>query len=158
MTIANFDEVRHKAATRVRDTMKHEGFLDAEVSTDRKVDDQNLTAEFFIVIDAGPQYTFGALTVNGLGLDGEAAIRKMWSVRPGDPYPSEYPDYFLKKVKEEGLFDNLGDTTATPKINDDTRLVDITLDFKYGTGTNTDQHGRGQGAPGQQYPEGGRRR
>ena len=76
MTVANFDEIRD-AAVRVKDTMKHQGFLDVDVNTDRKVDDQKLTAEFlFIVIDVY-QYTFGTLTVNGLGLDGEAAIRKM---------------------------------------------------------------------------------
>ena len=134
MTIANFDEIRD-AAVRVRDSMKHQGFLDVEVNTDRKVDDQKLTAEFFIDIDPGPQYKFGTLTVNGLGLDGEAAIRKMWSIEPGAPYPTDYPDYFVRKVKEDGIFDNLGDTKATPKINADTHVVDVTLDFKYGTAT-----------------------
>ena len=70
------------------------------------------------------------MTVNGLGLDGEAAIRKMWSVKPGDAFPEGYPDYFLSKVKEEGFFDNLGDMKAKPAINADTHVVDVTLDFK----------------------------
>jgi outer membrane protein insertion porin family len=129
MTIANFDEVR-QAATRVQESMRHQGYLDARVTTDRKLDDVKKTVEFFLVVETGPAYTFGKLTVAGLGLDGEAAIRKMWSVKPGDPFPEGYPDFFLSKVKEEGLFDNLGDTKAKPDINTETHVVDVTLDFK----------------------------
>jgi outer membrane protein assembly factor BamA len=129
MTVANFDQVI-EAAKRVQDSMRHQGFLDARVTTDKKMDDVKKTVEFFLVVDAGPEYKFGKLTVNGLGLDGEAAIRKMWSVKPGDPFPEGYGDYFLSKVKEESLFDNLGETKAKPDINADTHVVDMTLDFK----------------------------
>jgi outer membrane protein insertion porin family len=129
MTIANFEQIL-EAAKRVQDSMRHQGFLDARVTTGKKMDDVNKTVEFLLVVDAGPAYTFGKLTVNGLALDGEAAIRKMWVVKIGDPFPEGYGDYFLSKVKEEGLFDNLGDTTAKPDINADTHVVDVTLDFK----------------------------
>ena len=54
----------------------------------------------------------------------------MWSVKPGDSFPDGYADYFLGKVKEEGLFDNLGATTAQKKVNAETHVVDVTLDFK----------------------------
>jgi outer membrane protein insertion porin family len=129
MTVANFEEVK-QAAVRVQESMRHQGFLDAEVTTDRTVNDEKKTVEFFLVVEAGPAYTFGNLTVSGLGLDGEAAIRKMWSVKPGDPFPQGYADYFLGKVKEEGYFDNLGDTKAKPSINAETHVVDVALDFK----------------------------
>ena len=129
MTIANFDEVI-EAAKRVQDSMRHQGFLEARVTTDKKIDDDKKTVEFALVVDAGPAFTFGKLTVNGLGLDGEAAIRKMWSVRAGDPFPVGYPDYFLSKVKEEGLFDNLGETKAKQDNNAETHVVDVTLDFQ----------------------------
>lgn len=129
MTIANFDQIT-EAAKRVQDSMRHQGFLDARVTTDKKMDDVKKTVEFFLVVDAGPEYTLGKLTVNGLGLDGEAAIRKMWVVKPGDPFPEGYGDYFLSKVKEEGLFDNLGETKAKVDTNAETHVVDVTLDFK----------------------------
>jgi outer membrane protein assembly factor BamA len=132
MTIANFDEVKD-AAVRVQDSMKQEGYLDCRTSTESKADDEKKTVEFFIVVNTGPQYTFGTLTVNGLALDGEAAIRKLWSVRSGDPFPAKYPDYFVSRVKDDGFFDNLGDTRATPKIDREKHVVDVTLDFKYGT-------------------------
>ena len=129
MTIANFEQVT-EAAKRVQDSMRHQGFLNARVTTDKKMDDANKTVEFFLVVDAGPEYTFGKLTVIGLGLDGEAAIRKLWSIKAGDPFPEGYGDYFLSKVKEESLFDNLGETKAKPDINADTHVVDMALDFK----------------------------
>jgi outer membrane protein assembly factor BamA len=129
MTVANFEEVR-QAAVRVQDSLRHQGYLDAEVTTDRSLNDEKKTVEFFLVVETGPAYTFGTLTVNGLGLDGEAAIRKLWSIKPGDPFPQGYPDYFINKVKEDGFFDNLGDTKAKPTINADTHVVDVLLDFK----------------------------
>jgi outer membrane translocation and assembly module TamA len=115
---------------RVKNSMRHEGYLDAQVTTDRKLDDAKKTVEFFLIVETGERYTFGKLTVDGLGIDGEAAIRKMWSVKPGDPFPVDYPDFFAAKVKEEGLFDNLGDTKAKTDINAETHVVDVTLDFK----------------------------
>jgi outer membrane protein insertion porin family len=129
MTVANFEEVK-QAAVRVQESLRHQGFLDAEVTTDRNVDDVKKSVEFFLVVEAGPAYTFGKLTVSGLGLDGEDAIRKLWSLKTGDSFPQGYADYFLSKVKEEGFFDNLGDTKAKPSINADTHVVDVALDFK----------------------------
>ena len=129
LTIADFDEIR-QGADRVKDEMKHRGFLDAEVTTQRKLDEAAKSVEVWIVVETGPEFTFGNLTVLGLGLDGEAAIRKMWGLKNGDAFPVEYPTYFLGKVNEEGIFDNLGETTATPKRDDAKHVVDVTLDFK----------------------------
>ena len=55
----------------------------------------------------------------------------MWTQKPATPYNPEYPDYFLKTVRSEGLFDNLGETRAETKIDDKANLVDVTLIFKY---------------------------
>jgi outer membrane protein insertion porin family len=132
MTVANVDQVK-EGAVRVRDSLRHQGYLDADVTTDRKLDDTKKTIDFTLLVETGPEYTQGKLTVNGLGLDGEAAIRKMWAVKEGDPFPIEYPDFFLARVKEEGLFDNLGDMKARTDVNRESHIVDVTLDFK-GTG------------------------
>jgi outer membrane protein insertion porin family len=129
MTIANGDQIR-EAAARVKDAMRHEGYLDAEASTENIRDDEKKTVEFFIVVEAGSLYTFGKLTVNGLGLTGEDAVRKLWAVRPGDPFPAGYPDVFAARVKEDGYFDNLESVAAKPQINREAHVVDVTLDFK----------------------------
>ena len=131
MTIANFDQIK-EGADRVRESMRHQGFLDALVTTDSKRDDAQKTVEFIIVVEPGPEYKFGKLKVLGLGLDGEAAIRRMWVVNTGDPFPVEYPNIFVKRVKEDGLFDNLADAKADTQIDRASHVVNVTVDFKYG--------------------------
>jgi outer membrane protein insertion porin family len=133
MAVVDFDQIRN-ADVRVRDALRHEGYLDAEVSTEREITDENKTVDVYLVPHPGPQYLFGKLEVKGLGLDGVAAIKGMWTVKTGDPYPAEYPDYFMKQVKDEGYFDNLGDTRAEPQVNAETHVVDVTLDFRYEPG------------------------
>jgi len=129
MTIANFAEVR-QAATRVSDYLRSRGYLDNRVTTEKQLDEKKLTAELFIVVEPGPVYTFGTLAVNGLGLDGEAAIRKMWGLGAGDAFPGDYATYFASKVKEESMFDNLADITAVKQIRKGTQIVDVVIDFK----------------------------
>ena len=114
---------------KVRDTLRGEGYLDAAVTTGYSLNDADKTISAWFDITPGEQYVFGHLDVIGLGLDGEAAIRKMWSVKPGDPFPASYQERFLKGVKAEELFDNLGDITATPTVNRQTHVVDVVLYF-----------------------------
>jgi outer membrane protein insertion porin family len=129
MTIADFDQIK-QATVRVKEHMQHLGYLHAEVNTERKVDDTKKSVEVFLVVEPGPRYTFGNLTITGLGLDAEAAIRKMWGLKPGEPFPKDYPGYFLNQVREQGLFDNLGDTNTKTDVHEDTHVVDVALNFK----------------------------
>jgi outer membrane protein insertion porin family len=124
----NGDEIQ-QAVTRIHDTLRGEGYLDVAVSTERSIDDATKTVDAWFVVTPGELYTFGHLEVLNLGLDGEAAIRKMWSVKPGDAFPGGYPDHFVDAVKQEGMFDNLGVITATPTINHQTHVVDVSLHF-----------------------------
>ena len=59
----------------------------------------------------------------------------MWAVRPGDPFPGEYPNIFAKRIKQEDLFNNLAEAKARPDINKTTHIVNVTVDFKYGPET-----------------------
>jgi len=124
----NGDDIQ-QAVSRIHDTLRGEGYLDVTVSTDHTINDATKTVDAWFVVNPGDLYTFGHLEVLNLGLDGEAAIRKMWSVKPGDPFPGGYPDHFVEAVQQEGLFDNLGVITATPSINHQTHVVDVSLHF-----------------------------
>jgi outer membrane protein assembly factor BamA len=152
MAIVDFDQIR-TATARVRDSLKHEGYLDVEVSTDREINDEKKLVDVYIVPNPGPQYMFGKLEVKGLGLDAVEAVKKTWGVKSGEPFPAEYPDYYVKKLKEEGLFDNLGDIRAEPDINAEKHIVNVTLDFTYSPGTPKkkpqEPYGPGMGMP---YP------
>ena len=77
---------------------------------DRKIDDKSLTVDVVLKFDKGPQYKFGKLTIQGLDLEGEPAVRKMWGVAEGRPFNALYPNYFLDRVREDGIFDGLGET------------------------------------------------
>jgi outer membrane translocation and assembly module TamA len=85
--------------------------------------------DLIVHIKEGPQFLFGKLTIEGLDLNAEAAIRKMWNMKEGKPYNGDYPDLFLNRVREEGIFDNLKRTRAAQKINEQDRTVDVTLYF-----------------------------
>jgi outer membrane protein insertion porin family len=128
--LADFDEIGN-GVDRIKKVLAHEGYMRNDVQIVRKVDDAKKTVNLMLRIDEGPQFLFGTLRIEGLDLNGESAIRKMWTHKEGTPYNPEYPDYFLREVHNEGVFDNLGETRAETKIDDKTRIVTVTLYFKY---------------------------
>jgi hypothetical protein len=89
----------------------------------------------------------GKLNIVGLDLNGEFEIKRIWTMKEGGPFNADYPDLFLTRVREEGLFENLGKTKSEFKINDRDHTADVTLTF---AGENPDQKpgkkGRGPGA------------
>ena len=93
------------------------------------VRDQDHIVNLTINVDRGPQFTLGKLDIQGLDLIGEPAVRKMWKIEPGQPYQDGYPEAFLNRVRDEGIFDNLGKTRAETNIHEDSHTVDVTLFF-----------------------------
>jgi hypothetical protein len=82
------------------------------------------------------------LIVVGLDLDGEAEINRIWTMKTGKPFDPDYPDLFLKRIREEGVFDNLGKTKAENHINEQDHTADVTLTFNGGTPPPTGRGGR----------------
>lgn len=126
--IANFDVV-NQGLERIRDAYRRVGFLKVEAEAVRHIDDSSKKVDLTLRIRPGPQYLMGKLDIRGLDLNGEAAIRKMWGIQQGKPFRADYPDYFLGRVREEGIFDNLKKTGSAVKINDSNLTVDVTLRF-----------------------------
>lgn len=127
--LANFDEIG-KGIQRMKKSLRHNGYMRASLSTERHINDQKKTVDLAIRIEEGPQFLSGKLDVEGLDLNGEAAIRKLWSLKEGKPFDADYPDYFLARVREDGYFDNLGKTRSVVKVNEEERTVDVTLYFR----------------------------
>jgi outer membrane protein assembly factor BamA len=138
--IVNFDEVK-KGEDRIVQRYRGKGYLHAALKTERTVHDGPHTVDLRVTLDPGPRFAYGKLSIEGLDIFGEPAIRKMWGDREGKPYDTEAPDAFLKDVHEQGLFDNLGKTSSKTKIDDAARTVDVTLIFEGTKGT----PGRGRG-------------
>jgi outer membrane protein assembly factor BamA len=129
--IANFDDVK-AAQDRVEEEFRHEGYLRVNTEVLRNIDDQKKVVDVNIHILTGPLYTFHQLTIVGLDLEGEPVIRKLWGLQPGKPFVPDYPDHFLARVNEMGLFDDLKSTEAERTIDQDKHSVDVTLTFKAG--------------------------
>jgi outer membrane protein insertion porin family len=143
--VANFERV-NEGLERIRKALRRAGYLEAKVTTDRKIDDAKKAVDVAVGIDAGPQFTMGKLNIVGLDLNGEFEIKRIWTMKEGKPFNADYPESFLNRVREEGLFENLGKTKSEIKINDQNHTADVTLTFG---GENPEQkpgrRGRGRG-------------
>ena len=126
--LANFDDVA-AGAERVRELLRHNGYLHVHTQIDRRIDDAKKVVNVVIRVEEGPQFLFGTLDIQGLDLNAEAVIRKMWAIKPGKPFRADYPDYFLNRVREDGVFDNLKKTRSATRVNEEARTVDVTLYF-----------------------------
>ena len=69
----------------------------------------------------GPQFLMGQLTIAGLDLNGEFEVKRIWTMKEGKPFNPEYPDFFLNRVREQGVFDDLGQTKSEIQVNEQTR-------------------------------------
>jgi outer membrane protein assembly factor BamA len=126
VNMSEVDEGRRKMEMAV----KRNGYLDAKVATKRLIDDQRKAIDLEFQLEPGERYTFGSLTIQGLDLISEPVVRKMWTVKQGDFFNPEYPDLFLQRLRDDGIFDNLGETKAIADVNREKRVVDVTLTFK----------------------------
>jgi hypothetical protein len=69
----------------------------------------------------------GKLTIEGLDVETEPHIRKMFGMKKGQPFNVEYPDYFLGRLVADQVMDNLGNTRSSIAPNPETKTVDVTL-------------------------------
>jgi outer membrane protein assembly factor BamA len=126
--VANFDQV-NAGVERMKKALARRGYLRAEVRTERQIQDKAKSVDVLLRVDPGPQFTFGKLTIEGLDIIGEPAVRRLWGIKPGAPFNSDYPDQFLARIREEHMFDNLGKTTSSVRVNEEAHIVDVTLRF-----------------------------
>jgi outer membrane protein insertion porin family len=126
-----FNEMKvQEAMARILKRVRRDGYMKATCAEERQIDDKALTVGLTFRVDRGPQYVLGTLDIQGLDILTEPAIRKMWGIKPGQPFDADYPEEFLKQVRDEGVLDNLGDTRSKIQEDDAARKVDVTLVFK----------------------------
>jgi outer membrane protein assembly factor BamA len=143
--LADFDKI-NAGLDRMKKALRHAGYMKADVTMRRSIDDDKRMVALTLWVDAGPQFLMHKLTIVGLGLDAEAEIERIWTMKEGKPFNPDYPDLFLARVKEEGVFDNLGKTKADVKINEQDHTADVTLTFSVAPpAPKTGRGGRGRG-------------
>ena len=126
--VANFQEINEGVAL-MKKRLRREGYMNAAITLERKLNDEKKILDLIAVVEPGNRFTQGKLTLVGLDLNGEAAIKKLWKPQVGEPFNADYPDFFLAQIREQGLFDDLGKTKAELDINEGTRTVNVTLVF-----------------------------
>jgi outer membrane protein insertion porin family len=129
--LANFDKI-NEGVDRAKKALRHAGYMKAQVTTRRAIDDDKRTVALTLWVDAGAQFTMRKLTIVGLDLDSEAEINRIWTMKPGKPFNPDYPDLFVKRVQDEGMFDNLSKSKAEFKVNEQDHTADVTLTFNGG--------------------------
>jgi len=112
--------------------MKRKGFLDASVLTDMQPDDSKRVVSVTYNVVPGTAYAFRTLDIQGLDVTTEPVIAKLWGEKAGGPFNPDYPDFFLKRVQEQGIFDNLGDTRSDFTADAASHTVTVHLYFKGG--------------------------
>lgn len=130
----------NEGVEKIRRAVRREGYMEVRVLADRKLDDEKKVAAISVRVDPGPQFTMGKLNIVGLDIHGDAEMRRIWNLKEGKPFNPEYPDLFLRRVREMAMFDNLGVTKAEYQLNKRLRTADVTLTFGGG--------GRGPGRGG----------
>ncbi len=127
--VASFEKVA-AALDRIRERLRAGGYMGVSISVERRLDQAKRKVDLLIHVLPGSQYTFGKLAIEGLDIHAEAAVKKMWGLDAGKPFNSGYPDHFLARIREEGIFENLGKTASRIQVNDRDLTVDVTLVFR----------------------------
>ena len=110
--------------------MKRGGYMRVQSTMERKVDDKRRDVDVIVKMQPGPHYTFGKLAIQGLDIQTEPHIRKLWTMKAGQSFNVDYPEYFLARIRSDGVMDNLGDTKVDIKLDDKAHVADVTLIFK----------------------------
>jgi outer membrane protein assembly factor BamA len=114
---------------RIEKRVRREGYMRVKTRVDRKVNDPAKTVGLAIHVEDGPRYLLAKLNIEGLDLISEPAIRQIWAIKDGQPFNADYPDYFLNRVREDGVLDDLGETNSKVKTDDTAKTVEVTLIF-----------------------------
>lgn len=109
---------------------KREGFINAKVTQEPKLDETASQVDLTVVLDEGPRYLFRELKVEGLDLVTEAEVRKLWSLASGKPFNGLYPDFFVEQIQERQLMDGLGAAQAKVDLNEQSHDATVTLVFR----------------------------
>lgn len=126
--VVNFDEIKADME-HVFERYRGKGYLRVTGRLDRQINDIAHTVDLTETLQPGPQFTMGRLEILGLDITTEPEIRKIWTLKPGAAFQPKYPDAFLKSIRDQDLFDNLGKTRAESNIDDKSHVVNVKLYF-----------------------------
>ena len=119
----------HDTLQRIDEYLKRHGFLKAQTDFDENIDVEAKTIDIALRVSPGAQYKFRSLKISGLNLVGEAALKKRWGLKVGEPFNAGYPKFFLDRIRAEQMFDNLKKSDSKLTMSDLEQTVDVELIF-----------------------------
>jgi outer membrane protein insertion porin family len=111
----------------IEDTLKRNGYMKALARHEQRLNRDQKTVDVEVLVQTDVQYTMGNLTITGLDVVTEPAVRKRWGIKIGEPFDGGYPTYFLDQVRD--MFDNLSKTESKVRVNEQKKTVDVELIF-----------------------------
>ena len=82
--IANFHQIE-AGRQRMHKLLSRNGYMKADSTIERKIDDGRKAVDLVFHFVAGPQYVFGKLIIEGLDILTEPTVRKLWALKEGKP-------------------------------------------------------------------------
>ncbi len=102
--VANWAEIQN-AIWAMEKPLKRTGYFAAAAKPERVLRDDQRVLDLRISFFLGPLYRFGKLRIAGLSPGLEAQARKVWTLRPGDPFDYAYPaDFFREFARSAGAW------------------------------------------------------
>lgn len=118
-----------KGILRILDRLKEKGHMKASYKAARRLWEDRQAVELFVDVDPGPVYAMGRLQIRGLDLESEPVIRKLWGIKPGEPYRGGYAESFVQRIREMDLFDFLSEIRHEMRTDEKSQSVDVLLFF-----------------------------
>jgi outer membrane protein assembly factor BamA len=110
--------------------VRRAGYLNAKAIPERVFHDDQLVLDLKISLSIGPLYHFGESHFSGLGPALEARARKIWTMKPGDPFDYAYPNDFFQdffRAVDSRQFKKFG---ASMQKGAGEQVMDFTLTFE----------------------------
>ena len=123
---ANMGKVR-EGLSAIEDAFKRNGYMKALARHEQRLNTEQKTVDVEVLVQPGVQYAMGNLTITGLDVVTEPAVRKRWGMKIGEAFDGGYPTYFLERIHD--MFDNLTKTDSKIKVNEEKKTVDVELVF-----------------------------
>ena len=117
------------ALAKARDFYGTKGFMYVQVKATATLDNEKHTSVIHLNVDEGMQYRMGKLELLNLPPEQIEVVRRVWEIKPGDVYDSNYPKTFITNHPRELAFLDGWAATYTQTIDDDRRVVDLSMKF-----------------------------
>ena len=105
------------------------GFMYVQVKATATLDNEKHTSVFHLNLDEGAQYRMGKVEFSNLPPNQLEVVRRVWEIKTGDVYDSDYPKTFLTNHPQQLEFLDGWEATYTQTIDDDQHVVDLSMKF-----------------------------